>query len=44
MESVYLEKEDFEQIFKSQLKTESYSMSIETLFSQRKLSQIDYKP
>ena len=44
MESVYLEKEDFEQIFKSQLKTESYSMSIETLFSRRKLSQINYKP
>ena len=44
MDSIFLGKEDFERIFKSHLKIETYPKSIETLFSSRLLSRIDYKP
>ncbi|MFM2313033.1 MAG: hypothetical protein RLZZ04_2309 [Cyanobacteriota bacterium] len=44
MDNIFLSQEDFEQIFKSNLKTETYPKSIETLFSDRLLGKIDYKP
>ncbi|MDJ1176842.1 GmrSD restriction endonuclease domain-containing protein [Roseofilum capinflatum] len=37
-------QEDFETIFTSHLKIETYSKSIDSLFSLRSLSKIDYKP
>jgi uncharacterized protein with ParB-like and HNH nuclease domain len=39
-----LKNEDFEKIFKSHLKIETYSKSIDSLFSERMLRKIDYKP
>ena len=42
--SGFLTQEDFETIFTSHLKIETYSKSIESLFSLRSLSKIDYKP
>lgn len=42
--SGFLTQEDFETIFTSHLKIETYSKSIDSLFSLRSLSKIDYKP
>ena len=44
MENIFLEKEEFERVFKYHLKIENYSTSIESLFSDRRLEKIDYKP
>ncbi|MEM1169117.1 MAG: DUF262 domain-containing protein [Cyanobacteria bacterium P01_H01_bin.35] len=44
MSNLFLKPEDFERIFKDHLKIETYSKSIETLFSDRLLRRIDYKP
>jgi len=44
MNSVYLNQEQFENIFKSHLKIETYSKPIESLFSVRNSRKIDYKP
>lgn len=37
-------EKDFEEIFKSYLKIETYSTSIDSLFSERMLNKINYKP
>jgi uncharacterized protein with ParB-like and HNH nuclease domain len=42
--SVFLTQEDFERIFTSHLKIETYSKSIDSLFSLRSLHKINYKP
>lgn len=42
--SGFLTQEDFERIFTSHLKTETYSTSIDSLFSLRSLNKINYKP
>ncbi|WP_017303233.1 GmrSD restriction endonuclease domain-containing protein [Spirulina subsalsa] len=42
--SGFLTQEDFETIFTSHLKIETYSKSIDSLFSLRSLNKIDYKP
>lgn len=39
-----IRQEDFEKIFKQHLKIETYSKSIDSLFSPRLKSKIDYKP
>lgn len=39
-----IRQEDFEKIFKQHLKIETYSKSIDSLFSPRLLSKINYKP
>ncbi|NET25074.1 DUF262 domain-containing protein [Okeania sp. SIO1I7] len=44
MSNLFLQSEDFERIFKDHLKIETYSKSIESLFSDRLLRRIDYKP
>ena len=44
MDKIFLDREHFEQIFQSHLKTETYPKSIETLLSGRFLDKIDYKP
>lgn len=44
MSELFLRKEDFERIFKSNLKIETYSKSIDSLFSDRMLRRINYKP
>ncbi|MGD1701082.1 GmrSD restriction endonuclease domain-containing protein [Dapis sp. BLCC M229] len=44
MSNLFLQPEDFERIFKDHLKIETYSKSIESLFSDRLLRRIDYKP
>ena len=44
MSNLFLQAEDFERIFKENLKIETYSQSIESLFSDRFLRRIDYKP
>ena len=43
MSNIFLE-EEFEEIFKNRLKIETYSKSIETLFGDRSLMNIDYMP
>lgn len=42
--SGFLTQEDFETIFTSHLKIETYSKSIDSLFSLRSLNKINYKP
>lgn len=44
MDSPYLNQVQFENIFKNHLKIETYSKSIESLFSLRNRRKIDYKP
>ncbi|MEB3342702.1 DUF262 domain-containing protein [Okeania sp.] len=44
MSNLFLQAEYFERIFKENLKIETYSQSIESLFSDRFLRRIDYKP
>ena len=44
MSDIFLKKEDFEKIFKSHLKIETYSKRIESLYSDRLLRKINYKP
>jgi Protein of unknown function DUF262/HNH endonuclease len=42
--SGFLKQEDFERIFTSHLKIETYSKSIDSLFSLRSFNKINYKP
>ena len=42
--SGFLTQEDFERIFTSHLKIETYSKSVDSLFSLRSLHKINYKP
>jgi hypothetical protein len=44
MSNIYLNQEEFENIFKNHLKIETYSKSIESLFNLRNRRKIDYKP
>ena len=44
MSSLFLTPEDFERIFTAHLKIETYSKSIESLFSLRSLNKINYQP
>lgn len=44
MSSLFLTPKDFERIFTSHLKIETYSKSIDSLFSLRSLRKINYKP
>lgn len=44
MSSLFLTPNDFERIFTSHLKIETYSKSIDSLFSLRSLHKINYKP
>jgi Protein of unknown function DUF262/HNH endonuclease len=44
MSNIYLNQEQFENIFKNHLKIETYSKPIESLFSLRNRRKIDYKP
>ena len=44
MSSLFLTEEDFERIFTAHLKIETYSKSIESLFSLRSLNKINYEP
>jgi len=44
MSSIYLNQEQFENIFKNHLKIETYSKPIDSLFSLRNRRKIDYKP
>lgn len=44
MDELFLKPEQFEKIFKSNLKIETYSKSIRSLFKQRLLSKIIYDP
>ncbi|MEA5479163.1 DUF262 domain-containing protein [Pseudanabaena galeata UHCC 0370] len=44
MSSLFLTQEDFERIFTAHLKIETYSKSIESLFSLRSLNKINYEP
>jgi hypothetical protein len=44
MSSLFLTPSDFERIFTSHLKIETYSKSIDSLFTLRSLHKIDYKP
>jgi len=44
MSALFLKQEEFTRIFKSHLKIETYTKSIESLFSLRLLNRIDYKP
>lgn len=44
MTSLFLTPKDFERIFTSHLKIETYSKSIDSLFSLRSLKKINYKP
>ena len=44
MENIFLNPEEFEKIFSSHLKIETYSKSIDSLFSERLLNKIDYAP
>jgi len=44
MSELFLKKEDFEKVFKDHLKIETYSKRIESLYSDRLLRKIDYKP
>lgn len=44
MSNLFLKPSDFERIFTSDLKIETYSKSIESLFSRRNLNKINYKP
>ncbi|MDF1868695.1 MAG: DUF262 domain-containing protein, partial [Saprospiraceae bacterium] len=44
MNDIYLNQEQFENIFKNHLKIETYSKPIESLFSIRNRRKIDYKP
>ncbi len=44
MSELFLKKEDFEKVFKNHLKIETYSKRIESLYSDRLLRKINYKP
>lgn len=44
MDNLYLNQEQFENIFKNHLKIETYSKAIESLFSLRNRRRIDFKP
>lgn len=44
MNDLFLKQEEFEKIFKSHIKVESYPKSIASLFNPRLLKKIDYKP
>ncbi|TBR59506.1 hypothetical protein B4U84_00765 [Westiellopsis prolifica IICB1] len=44
MSGLFLKQEEFENIFTSHLKIETYSKSIEALFSLRQLNKINYQP
>lgn len=44
MSNLFLHKDEFERIFTSHLKIETYSKSIDSLFSLRLLNKIDYAP
>ena len=44
MSNLFLKQEDFERIFTSHLKIETYSKSIESIFSDRLVRRINYKP
>lgn len=44
MSGIFLSQNDFERIFTNHLKIETYTKSIESLFSLRLLNRIDYKP
>ena len=44
MSELFLKKEDFEKVFKDHLKIETYSKRIESLYSDRLLRKINYKP
>jgi hypothetical protein len=44
MSNLFLQKDEFERIFTSHLKIETYSKSIDSLFSLRLLNKIDYAP
>ena len=44
MSSLFLKQEDFERIFTAHLKIETYSKSIDSLFSLRSLHKINYEP
>lgn len=44
MTKIFLKKEDFENVFKNHLKIETYSKRIESLYSDRFLRKINYKP
>ena len=44
MSNIFLKKEDFEKIFKDHLKIETYSKRLESLYSDRLLRKINYKP
>lgn len=44
MSDIFLSEDEFERIFKSHLKIETYSKSIESLYSPRMLNRINYKP
>ncbi|MGD1701081.1 hypothetical protein [Dapis sp. BLCC M229] len=43
MSNLFLQAEHFERIFKDHLKIETYSKSIESLFSDRFKNRIDYQ-
>lgn len=42
--SLYLNQEDFENIFKNHITTKVYSLSLKTLFSKRRVEKIKYDP
>jgi hypothetical protein len=42
--STYLKKDDFEEVFKKNIKTNVYSLSLKTLFSERRNKKINFKP
>ncbi|QPB85364.1 DUF262 domain-containing protein [Pseudoalteromonas rubra] len=42
--SAFLKEQEFEDIFKKHIKTSVYSISIKTLFSERRRRKIDYSP
>ena len=44
MSEIFLKKDDFEKVFKNHLKIETYSKRIESLYSDRLLRKINYKP
>ena len=44
MKNIFLDREEFSQVFNCYLKIENYSIEIESLFSDRSLGKIDYKP
>ncbi len=44
MKALFLSREDFEELFEQNIRIETYSKSIDSLFSSRMLEKIDYAP